>query len=201
MTTEPFGWAAALRPGTIVSFRFPLGEGEGPSKTHPCLVIAVNTQNGRPRITLAYGTSAGSDSNRGLDLDLSEIGEWKAAGLHRPTRFVLMRRVTVGPDDPGFNLHKAGGPVIGSLAAPALTALHPLTRLLGGRILENRRRGAAAARSRAGSRRATPCWQRRRSGRQAQVVVEYRRSRRVAPILRPPAKAEATPEIGGHAVA
>ncbi|HHX88291.1 MAG TPA: hypothetical protein GX700_00740 [Paracoccus sp.] len=140
MTTDPIGRNAGLCPGTIVSFRFPLGEGEGPSKTRPCLVIGSSTADGTPRITLAYGTSADSDSNRGLDLALAEPADWMAAGLHRPTRFVLMRRITVGPDDPGFNFHRRGGPVIGVLPATMLTAFQRMCRWLGARMVEDRRR-------------------------------------------------------------
>ncbi|MDQ1900588.1 hypothetical protein RAH32_09035 [Paracoccus sp. WLY502] len=75
------GWAAALRPGTVLSFRFPLGEGEGRAKARPCLVIGVASQDDEaPRVTIAYGTSATSHANRGLDLHLPEPNDWQAPG-------------------------------------------------------------------------------------------------------------------------
>lgn len=175
MTTELIGWRAGLCPGAIVSFRFPLGEGEGPSKMRPCLVIGSNIADGTHRITLAYGTSADSDSNRGLDLALAEPADWLAAGLRRPTRFVLMRRITVGLDDPGFNLHRQGGPVIGALPTTMLTVLKRMSRWLGSRMVEDRRRGSPRARAGVAVRR-LPCPSRGQSP--AAAVAEYRRHRR-----------------------
>ncbi|WP_134727156.1 hypothetical protein [Paracoccus luteus] len=179
MTTDPIGWAASLRPGTVLSFRFPLGEGEGRAKTRPCLVIATTLREGERFITIAYGTSAGSRSNRGLDLDLSDRSEWEAAGLRRRSRFVLMRRVTVPATDAGFNLRNGGTPVIGLLPRSAMVTLHKLVGLLGNGIAEDRRGGSAGARLTKRQPQHGICWQRRRGGRLAQVAVEHRRRRRV----------------------
>jgi|GEM_PF-2027384 len=179
MTTDPIGWAASLRPGTVVSFRFPLGEGEGRAKTRPCLVIATTLRDGERFITIAYGTSVGSQSNRGLDLDLSERSEWQAAGLRRRSRFVLMRRVTVRATDAGFNLRNGGSPVIGILPPSAMASLHRLARLLGNGSAEDRRAGSTGSRGKKRQPQRGTCWQRRKGGRLAEVVVEYRRRRRM----------------------
>lgn len=93
-------------------------------KTRPCLVIATTPgKDGAPLITIAYGTSADSQSNRGLDLKLAKPDYYKAAGLRRPTRFVLMRRVTVPASDPGLDGRRAESPVIGSLPPSAMIPL------------------------------------------------------------------------------
>lgn len=179
MTTDPIGWAASLRPGTVVSFRFPLGEGEGRAKTRPCLVIATTFRDGERFVTIVYGTSAGTRSNRGLDLDLSDPSEWQAAGLRRRSRFVLMRRVTVPTTDAGFNLRNSGSPVIGILPPSAMASLHRLARLLGNRVAEDRRAGSTGSRVKKRQPQRGTCWQRRNGGRLAEVVVEYRQRRRV----------------------
>lgn len=169
MTTDLLGGAAALRPGTIVAFRFPLGEGEGRAKTRPCLVIGTSQgKNGEPRVTIAYGTSAGSQSNRGLDLEVAEPDACKAAGLRRPTRFVLARRVTVPLSDPGLDRRRAGSPVIGVLAPAAMITLRKLTRSLGNIVTADRRRGSIGIRPMAGQNGSRP--QRPRSRREPIIL-------------------------------
>lgn len=167
MTPDLLGSADALRPGTILSFPFPLGTGTGRVKTRPCLVIARTAgADGAPRVTIAYGTSADTAANRGLDLDLADPAEWQAAGLHRPTRFVLSRRVTVPLTDAGLAGRRPGAPVIGTLPAPAAVILHRLTRALGAALTEDRRRGAVRA----------PAW-RRPDRHPAPVIIRVARRR------------------------
>lgn len=174
MTTDLLGGAAALRPGTIVAFRFPLGEGEGRVKTRLCLVIARTLgKDGAPRITIAYGTSAGSQSNRGLDLEVAEPDAYKAAGLRRPTRFVLTRRVTVPASDPGLDRRRAGSPVIGILAPAAMITLRKPTRSLGSIVTADRRRGSIGIRPLAGQNGSRP--QRARPGREPMILRAARR--------------------------
>ena len=146
MTTDLLGGAAALRLAPSFRSAFRSARGEGRVKTRPCLVIAATPgKEGAPLVTIAYGTSAGSHSNRGLDLELPEPDDYKAAGLQRPTRFVLMRRVTVPASDLGLNGRKAGSPVIGSLPPSAMITLRRLTRSLGKTLTEDRRRGSVGA--------------------------------------------------------
>lgn len=170
--THPIDRAASIRPGTVVAFRFPLGEGEGRAKTRPCLVIATSSRNGTPRVTIAYGTSAASRANRGLDLDLSEPDDWRAAGLRRPSRFVLARRVTVPLTDPGFDSRRSGSPAIGFLPPSAMLALRRMIRSIGHRVAEDRRRGAPPT----GQGGRAACTGRRQVG---SVMVEYRRRKRI----------------------
>lgn len=171
ITTDTVGWAATLRPGTTVLFRFPAGEGMGEVKTRPCLVIAVAHTDRDAKITVAYGTTAASMANRGLDLDVSDLADCSAAGLHRPTRFVLSRRITVASTDAAFRLSPAGTPVLGRLSAPSMMSLDDLTQSLGPSIAEDSRRGASPA------RRCAPaaCHARRLPKRDVRpVIVEYR---------------------------
>lgn len=176
MTNDPIGRAALLRPGTVVAFPFPLGEGAGRAKTRPCLVIATSSKNGTPRVTIAYGTSSDSGANRGLDLDLSDPGHWQAAGLRRSSRFVLARRVTVSLFDPGFDSRKTGSPVIGFLPPSAMIALRQMVRPIGPLVTEDRQRGAPPARQGGRSARKRD---RVRRDQTASVVVEYRRRKRI----------------------
>ena len=182
MTTDLLGRAALLRPGTIVAFRFPLGEGEGRAKARPCLVIATTIgADGAPRITIAYGTSSRTQSNRGLDLALSDPEDCRAAGLRRPTRFVVARRVTVAPTDPALDCGRTGSPVIGVLPPSATMVLRGLVRSLGATVAQDRRRGLPGRRSE--SHRHGSAHQQPRSRREP-VIVRVARKRYTRPVER-----------------
>ncbi|MDP5308971.1 hypothetical protein [Paracoccus spongiarum] len=145
ITTNTVGWAATLRPGTTVLFRFPPGEGMGEVKTRPGLVIAVAQTDRDAKITVAHGTTSASMANRGLELDLSDPADCSAAGLHPHTRFVLSRRITVASTDAAFRLSPAGTPVLGRLAGSSMMTLDDLVPSLGPSIAEDSRRGASPA--------------------------------------------------------
>lgn len=180
MSTDLIGRAALLRPGTIVALRFPLGEGEGRAKARPCLVIATTTgADGAPRITIAYGTSSRTQSNRGLDLALSDPDHCQAAGLRRPTRFVLARRITVSPSDPALECGRTGSPVIGALPPSATIQLRGLVRSLGATVAQDRRRGSPGRRSE--SHRHGGAHQQPRSRREP-VIVRVARKRYTRPV-------------------
>lgn len=190
ITTDTVGWAAALRPGTTVLFRFPPGEGMGEVKTRPCLVIAVAQTDRDAKITVAYGTTAASMANRGLELDLSDPADCSAAGLHRPTRFVLSRRITVASTDPAFRLSPPGTPVIGRLAGSSMMILDDLVQSLGASIADDSRRGASSAARHAKAAREAS---RPRQRGVRPVIVEYRQ-RKILRTQRPSA-ADATDRL------
>ncbi|MDO5622431.1 MAG: hypothetical protein Q4G24_13280 [Paracoccus sp. (in: a-proteobacteria)] len=131
------------RPGTIVLLRFPLAEGR-PGKIRPCLVIAC--QNGGTGLTLAYGTAAPDHANSGLDLPITAADDLQAAGLRRPTRFVLARRITVAASDPRFDVGPEATPVIGKLPAPHLPGLTTLCHQIGPDLTADRPRGRSRKR-------------------------------------------------------
>lgn len=177
MTPKPRGWAAALRPGTIVAFRFPLGEREGtePPKARPCLVLAVTEDCGERLVTIAYGTSADTASNRGLDIDIFDPQDCRASGLHRPSRFVLARRVTVAATDAGFTICN-GSPVIGTVPPSVMSDLHRYLQALGAAITVDCRRGMLPT--------TRPPRQERKAGqaaRRAPVIVRVMRRRPLKP--------------------
>ncbi|WP_295046796.1 hypothetical protein [uncultured Paracoccus sp.] len=178
-STTSCNWASSLRPGMILSFRFPLGEGEGETpKARPCLVLAVMEDPHDQRITLAYATSADTPANRGVDLDLSDPRDCQAAGLHRPTRWVLARRVTVPSSDKGFVLRR-GSPVIGTVPSATLLDLRWHLATLGEELTMNHRRGAPPI-GRAPRRR----WPARQDTRLVPVIVRVTRRRLCKPAAR-----------------
>ena len=113
-------WHARLAPGDVVSFRFPVADpGRGARvKKRPCLVLEVRVVEGRRHALLAYGTSVRSRANRGREIRVRRPEGLAQAGLHRPTRFVGARSVTVPLDDPRFVVSaQTGSPVLGRLDA------------------------------------------------------------------------------------
>ena len=120
-------WRSCLRPGDIVVYRFPVAEGPTSSeapKARPCLVMEIETLGGRPFATIAYGTSARSNANRGYEVPVLRTADHAAAGLHRPTRFVGFRRLLVSLHSEAFVAHAAtGSPVIGRLPEGPLRRL------------------------------------------------------------------------------
>lgn len=171
----PPAWAASARPGDIVMFRFPLGEGGESEKPRPCLIVARSIKAGIPRLTLAYGTSAPTNANQGLDLRLDAPADWQPAGLRRATRFVLMRRITVGTVDHRFDHGASDDPRIGSLPDQMNPALAVLIRTLGHRITTDTIRGPVPQPTirRPDFRRITS----RRRDRTIETVIEVRRKK------------------------
>jgi hypothetical protein len=82
------------------------------------LVLEVRVIEGRRCARLAYGTSVRSRANRGREVHVRRPEGMAQAGLHRPTRFVGTRCVTVPLDDPRFVVSaQTGSPVLGRLDA------------------------------------------------------------------------------------
>ncbi|EGJ22917.1 hypothetical protein RSWS8N_12545 [Cereibacter sphaeroides WS8N] len=110
-------WRQTLKVGDIVSFRFPVEDVEGgPAKNRPCLVLEVEQTHAAPRITLAYGTTVPGGRKRGYEVRVSDPAAFREAGLHRPTRFIGLRRLTVSADHPAFAVCRdLGTPKIGRL--------------------------------------------------------------------------------------
>lgn len=140
-----------LRPGSIVLFRFPERHDALSGKRRPCLVLAAVLRAEGMHITLAYGTSATTDANRGFDIEIEAEDDCQGAGVHRVTRFVLARRITVLASDERFDNGTQGAVIIGVLPAHRMRELEALTHFLGHRIFDDSTppaRRARAARSR-----------------------------------------------------
>lgn len=182
--TNPPNWVALCAPGTIVSFRFPHGEDGQPGKVRPCLVIATMDTHGLC-VTVAYGTTAATDANRGVNLTLDAVDDWQSAGLHRATRFVFSRRVIVSPRDPRFDGGASANPVIGSLPGHRQEELDVLVRSLGNRLHEDFTRGLPPERAERGRSRRGPYRRSRDSARSTPVVIERRQRK----IIKHPASA------------
>lgn len=130
MTDQTPDWTAGLVPGTLLSFHFPEAEDGKPGKARPCLLIAIDQDETGMRLALAYGTSANTPANRGLDLVLDQEADWSGAGLRRPSRFVLARRITIMPGDPRLSFSRKGAPIIGQIPASHMAELARLTSRL-----------------------------------------------------------------------
>lgn len=144
---------AYLRPGDIVMLRFPFSECQQPTKARPCLVVASTHDD--QRLTLAYGTTSPTGANTGYDLRVSDLAEVASAGLHRPTRFVLARRITVAPDDARFQINRRGQAAIGALPERLLLELRRLVQRIGPALAIDAPEGGgriALRRSRPGAR-------------------------------------------------
>lgn len=98
-----------LRPlgaGDVVTFDFPYPDGG--SKTRACLVLHEDPGTGE--LIVVYGTShLGLHGHPEHALVLREPCLLAQAGLHRPTRFRLDRRIRVRPDDPRFRVSERCG--------------------------------------------------------------------------------------------
>lgn len=128
---EAPSWKKSLAPGDVVSFRFPLTEGERGAagerpKARPCLVLEVGRVGDLRIATIAYGTSSKHKANRGRDLRVECHTEIEAAGLAEPTRFVGVRRVMVPLGHCAFNLAHRDTPVLGHLTGVAFEAMQVL---------------------------------------------------------------------------
>ncbi len=100
--------ACQVRPGDIVSFRFPYIEGCAPY-ARPSLVLDVTDDE----LLLAYGTTSCGRANTGFEIRLN--AEFATCGLDQPSRFVLARRIRVPRSDPRLERDASGTPVLGRL--------------------------------------------------------------------------------------
>ncbi len=129
-------WIQHLRPGTILLFRFPVRDDDLAGKRRPCLVLGTRQQKDGLQVALAYGTSVDSHANRGFDISI-DSDDCEAVGTHRPTRFVLARRITVGANDPRFDTGSEDNPIVGQLLDDQMGQLRALTDFLGSRAFED----------------------------------------------------------------
>ena len=98
-------WRAGLRAGDIVSFRFPFAdESEGQPKARPCLILEVWWLGQQRFARVAFGTTSTSRLDPRQLLDLKDPAQVLKAGLHKPTRFLLDREITVPLCDPSFRI-------------------------------------------------------------------------------------------------
>ena len=129
--TPPSDWRAHLQPGDIVLLRFPCAEPDPTEqlKRRTCLVIDIEDLGGRRFAVIAYGTTAATSANIGDEIPVSTPEEIAHAGIHRPTRFVRGRRITVPLDHPGWDLNpRHPSPVLGRLLPKAMTRLNAIRR-------------------------------------------------------------------------
>ena len=103
MTVTP-SIPSGIKAGAVVSCRFPHQEAPaqpGPT-ARPCLVIRtmIDTPRDRWMAVVAYGTSKTGRANSGFEYTLTGAAA-TAAGLNRPTRFVL-NRLRLLPVDEAF---------------------------------------------------------------------------------------------------
>ena len=164
-------WYFRIQPGDVVSFRFPVAEGDGAKeapKARPCLVLEIEELCIHRSATLAYGTTSRSPANRGYEIPVLNAADHAAAGLHEPTRFVGARRISVSLRSQGFVCRlSTGSPLIGRLPDRPMARLQSVRARLQAEhdmhvahLAETRReRGAEAATVRRRPRRpALPVW-------------------------------------------
>ncbi|MHA6326009.1 hypothetical protein [Roseivivax sp. CAU 1753] len=122
-------WEQEIAVGDILLFRFPTTEVypdcDAP-KRRPCLVVKTGCYGTQNLVELAYGTSAYGFSNRGCEVIVRQSEGISKAGLTRPTRFTLNRRLIVSPAHSGFEFATHGDPRIGRLDQALTDRLHSL---------------------------------------------------------------------------
>ena len=95
-----------LGVGDVVTFDFPYPDGG--TKTRACLILHADPETGE--LIVVYGTSSldlrGQPDHKLILRDRAVMAQ---AGLHRPTRFQLDRRIRVAPDDPRFRVSQRCG--------------------------------------------------------------------------------------------
>ncbi|WP_299821431.1 type II toxin-antitoxin system PemK/MazF family toxin [uncultured Jannaschia sp.] len=135
-------WRKTLSAGDIVSFAFPSSERLAEmEKARPSLVLAVDRQDDETMVTVAYGTSSRTRSNTGFELHVRTPEDVAAAGLHKPTRFIGARTVTVPLPSSRF-VECAGGTVVLGRVPPQLRLrLEQVARLASQSGSASRRRG------------------------------------------------------------
>lgn len=121
-------WQQTLSRGDIVRFRFPVKEpcsSRSRPKLRPCLVLEIRDLGGSRFATLAYGTSADTNANRGREVIVTDPDAMATAGLEKPTRFVCVRRVSVSLDHPCFGIDaETATPVVGRLDEALTERMH-----------------------------------------------------------------------------
>lgn len=109
-------WRDHIAVGDVVSLRFPCATDDTTPKARPCLVLDIETINGQRYALVAYGTTATTGANRGYEIRVSFTEALASAGLHKPTRFVVARRLLVPVESAGFACSAmTGAPVLGRL--------------------------------------------------------------------------------------
>lgn len=110
-------WREHLAWGDVVAYRYPRSERDTSyrPKIRPCVVLDVVKFAGQRYATLAYGTTAGSRTNRGYEIRIARPEALSSIGLAAPTRFVGSRRCTIPLDDGGFSCGDRGTPLLGKL--------------------------------------------------------------------------------------
>lgn len=165
-------WRHWLAVGDVVAFRFPVAEvevGDSPQpKVRPCLVLDVETlggAGGERCALLAYSTSVPSGAHARDEIAVHEPLVMAAAGLRRPTRFVVSRRLHVPLAHGGFDPCAAtASPALGRLGGNALRRLGAVRA----RLHAERHVAAEHRRERRGT------WRRRSAVRDVDFVVEAR---------------------------
>jgi len=110
------------QPGDIVSCYFPFDESPkrpGP-RPRPGLVMGLRHDAAILFLDVAYGTSQCVEELQPPDLAVLAEEDWKKAGLHMPTKFVIGRRRMLPYVHGFFRAEKRGSPILGSLPAPTL---------------------------------------------------------------------------------
>ncbi|QPH53231.1 hypothetical protein I0K15_15755 [Pontivivens ytuae] len=132
-------WRHHLGPGHVIAFAFPHADADEDEdcqtpKIRPCLVLDVEARDDERLALIAYGTSARTAANKGLEIHVRRIEDRLAAGLTKRTRFVCARRQLVPLRHPGFSLSAAtGSPVLGRLAGNPMSVMNALRARLGAR--------------------------------------------------------------------
>lgn len=129
-------WRQTVTAGTIVSFKFPSGEGAlGVLKARPALVLHVANGVNDRIATIAYGTSRRTRANVGHELHVRKPADLEQAGLHKRTRFVGRRVVQVPLSDERFVVCATGTAVLGHLPDSMHLRLTQVVELvLGGQL-------------------------------------------------------------------
>ncbi len=107
--------------GDLVAFDFPFPDGG--SKTRICAVVAIDPDRGEA--VVSYGTSnLRLNAAPNLAVTIRGTENLRQAGLHRPTRIQVDRRVRVNLSDERFRKSgKLGTARVGSLSEPFAQAL------------------------------------------------------------------------------
>lgn len=117
-------WQQSLRPGHILTFRFPVQGSDAIPKVRPCLVLDVFMRDGKRYVSLAYGTTSETSANRGYEIHVADGLGLQLSGLRKPTRFVAARRITVSLDHPDIVCNRAGTPIIGHLVGASFDRMN-----------------------------------------------------------------------------
>lgn len=115
-------WRDTIAVGDVI--RWPLGSNtEADDNASLALVIDIETIGNWKVLTVAPGVDDVAQHVRPGTLRLTRLDEVRNAGLMRPVRFELDRRISVAPQHPGLTVGVAS-PVVGHLCDRALDRLH-----------------------------------------------------------------------------